>query len=165
MDILDPENARMSTKIFQDWRFQCLDPRTTVIVRNLPNRRDRDWFVRLILSILPDGVNVIYLPIDFRRHHNFGYGFVDVKHPSLIAYLMTYLHRVQFTPDKCCWIEYAHLQGQDAIECWLNMRVPPQYAPVWFIRFEVTPRVLPIIEPEDSAPPSPRSKCSETSSD
>jgi len=61
------------------------DPRTTVMLRNLPNNYTRAMLLKLFESegFLPS-LNFVYLPIDFRTQSALGYAFVDLEDPAAV---------------------------------------------------------------------------------
>ncbi|KAF4690726.1 hypothetical protein FOZ60_016925 [Perkinsus olseni] len=59
------------------------DPRTTLMLKNIPNKYSRQLLVNEVMARMPVGsFDFVYMPIDFRSRCNFGYAFVNVTDPE-----------------------------------------------------------------------------------
>ncbi|ESW35689.1 hypothetical protein PHAVU_001G256300 [Phaseolus vulgaris] len=129
------------------------DPRTTVMIKNIPNKYSQ----KLLLNMLDnhcihcneqvaDGdeqplssYDFVYLPIDFNNKCNVGYGFVNMtsSEATLRLYKAFHLqHWEVFNSRKICEVTYARVQGLEALkEHFKNSKFPCEmehYLPVVF---------------------------------
>ncbi|KAK1403240.1 RRM domain-containing protein [Heracleum sosnowskyi] len=131
----------------------CSDPRTTVMIKNIPNKYSQ----KLLLNMLDnhcihcneqiaDGddqplssYDFVYLPIDFVNKCNVGYGFVNMTSPEATLRLYKSFHLQNwevFNSRKICQVTYARLQGVEALkEHFKSSKFPcdaEEYMPVVF---------------------------------
>ncbi|VFQ89992.1 unnamed protein product [Cuscuta campestris] len=132
----------------------CRDLRTTVMIKNIPNKYSQ----KLLLSMLDnhciscndqissagggaddDGSSLhrpfssydfVYLPIDFINKCNVGYGFVNMTSPEAARRLHKAFHLQtwdSFNSRKICQVTYARIQGIEALkEHFKNSRFPSE---------------------------------------
>lgn len=96
-----------------------MDARTTVMLRNLPNRYSRsDLLERLSSMGLEGSFDVLYLPLDYRSGYNLGYAFVNALGPAEVSLLGGVLSGLRWEPPPCSKVAavcYARVQGRDAL--------------------------------------------------
>ncbi|KAL1304393.1 hypothetical protein AAFC00_003393 [Neodothiora populina] len=98
--------------------IQGTDCRTTVMVRNIPNKLDacdlKDW-----LDQTSEGLyDFSYLRVDFSNNCNVGYAFVNFSKPEYIVdFVDSRVGRPWglFGSEKTCEVSYATIQGQDCL--------------------------------------------------
>jgi hypothetical protein len=61
------------------------DPRTTVMIRNIPNKYTITDLASEIDSLLPNTYDFLYLPCDIKNQCNVGYGFINFLTTSFLA--------------------------------------------------------------------------------
>ncbi|EER00865.1 hypothetical protein Pmar_PMAR002935 [Perkinsus marinus ATCC 50983] len=94
------------------------DPRTTLMLKNIPNKYTRQLLVNEVMARMPVGsFDFVYMPIDFRSRCNFGYAFVNVTEPKYThmffnAFKNSRLPGVK--SSKVCEVVYARVQGLQA---------------------------------------------------
>ena len=97
-----------------------LDPRTSLMVRNIPNK----YTQQMLLSEFeehghgPGIIDFFYLPIDFKNRCNRGYAFINfVDYRDILPFHQRYFgkHWRTFNSDKICDITYARIQGKAAM--------------------------------------------------
>ncbi|XP_071709334.1 protein terminal ear1 homolog [Rutidosis leptorrhynchoides] len=130
------------------------DPRTTVMIKNIPNKYSRKLLINMLDNHciqcdkqVEDGedgrpmssYDFVYLPIDFVNKCNVGYGFVNMTSPEATWRLYKAFHNKNwevFNSKKICEISYARLQGIEALkEHFKNSKFPreaEEYMPVVF---------------------------------
>ncbi|CAO2649560.1 Nn.00g069450.m01.CDS01 [Neocucurbitaria sp. VM-36] len=94
------------------------DVRTTVMLRNIPNKLD--WLsLKTILDKICFGTyDFVYLRIDFKSACNVGYAFINFSDVNGMICLIDRLERrpwVGFHSDKAAEISYATIQGREAL--------------------------------------------------
>ncbi|KAL6547464.1 hypothetical protein OROMI_023185 [Orobanche minor] len=132
----------------------CRDPRTTVMIKNIPNKYSQNLLLNMLDSHcshcneqITDGdedhplssYDFVYLPIDFINKCNVGYGFVNMTTPQATLRLYKAFHHQNwevFNSRKICEVTYARLQGLEALkEHFKNSKFPneaEEYMPVVF---------------------------------
>ncbi|KAL6567871.1 hypothetical protein OROGR_001539 [Orobanche gracilis] len=132
----------------------CGDPRTTVMIKNIPNKYSQNLLLNMLDSHcshcneqITDGgedhplssYDFVYLPIDFINKCNMGYGFVNMTTPQATLRLYKAFHHQSwevFHSRKICEVTYARLQGLEALrEHFKNSKFPneaEEYMPVVF---------------------------------
>ncbi|EER12443.1 hypothetical protein Pmar_PMAR001241 [Perkinsus marinus ATCC 50983] len=93
------------------------DPRTTCMIRNIPNKYTQKMLLRLFDSVpnICGQYDFFYLPMDFRNKCNVGYAFIDFANPriSIPALVRAFDGKKweRFNSEKICKITFARLQG------------------------------------------------------
>ncbi|KAL0421478.1 UNVERIFIED_CONTAM: protein terminal ear1 [Sesamum latifolium] len=133
----------------------CRDPRTTVMIKNIPNKYSQKLLLNMLDNhcihcneqMADDGddqplsaYDFVYLPIDFINKCNVGYGFVNMTSPQATLRLYKAFHHQNwevFNSRKICEVTYARLQGLEALrEHFKNSKFPgdaEEYMPVVFL--------------------------------
>ncbi|CAO2172462.1 unnamed protein product [Urochloa humidicola] len=138
------------------------DTRTTVMIRNIPNKyRPLGRSQKLLLNMLDNhciqaneriaasgeegegqpfsSYDFVYLPIDFNNKCNVGYGFVNLTTPEAAVRLYKAFHKQPwevYNSRKICQVTYARVQGLEALkDHFKNSKFPcdsDEYLPVAF---------------------------------
>ncbi|KAJ0256024.1 F120 [Hirschfeldia incana] len=140
--------------INEDAIAESRDGRTTVMIKNIPNK----YTQKLLLEMLDKHCNdcneknisegnqtpmssydFVYLPIDFGNNCNVGYGFVNMTTPEAVWRLYKAFHNSPwklFQSSKICEVTYARVQGLESLkEHFKHLRLPRVemgYKPVIF---------------------------------
>ncbi|KAL0072460.1 hypothetical protein AAF712_000223 [Marasmius tenuissimus] len=95
-----------------------LDTRTTVMIKNVPNKLSSTDLLHFIQSTIGNRIDFLYLRIDFRNECNFGYAFVNfIGVEDLVAFVREKggkrwnLHSSNKVLELC----YADYQGKEAL--------------------------------------------------
>lgn len=91
-----------------------IDKRTTLMIRNIPNKYTQKMLLALVDSNYHCSYNFFYLPIDFKNRCNVGYAFINMVSVEHIIPIYYQLHKKKwekFNSDKVCEITYARIQG------------------------------------------------------
>ncbi|KAL1820318.1 hypothetical protein ACET3Z_015187 [Daucus carota] len=99
---------------------------TSVMMRNIPNQYSRDELMKFVDKCCAEHkleYDFFYLPIDFSRHQNKGYAFINFTKPQyakmfeqvMTGYIWGFnqLGDKSFTSKKICEITWAKIQGKD----------------------------------------------------
>lgn len=92
-----------------------LDKRTSVMIRNIPNKYTQAMFLEELDSCVKGLYDFFYLPIDFKNKCNVGYAFLNVANfMNLIDIYKAFNDRVwrRFNSDKVCVVSYAKIQSK-----------------------------------------------------
>jgi len=95
------------------------DTRTSLMVRNIPNKYTQSMFLDEIRAGgHGDKIDFFYLPIDFKNKCNRGYCFVNFINSSAIGPFYRQYNTKSwknFNSDKVCAIKWARIQGKAAM--------------------------------------------------
>ncbi|KAF4677471.1 hypothetical protein FOL47_001286 [Perkinsus chesapeaki] len=94
-------------------------PNTTVMLRNIPIKYTNEMVLDFLESSGFSGkYDFIYLPVDYSRGSNVGYGFINFKSESSARRFMTAVDGVQLplsgNSTKVCSCSWAYIQGFEA---------------------------------------------------
>ena len=90
------------------------DKRTTLMIRNIPNKFTKDNFLYLFNKEFEGKFNCFLLPTDFNEKKNFGYCFINFLNPLDIIYFYYKFNRKNWpgtNSKKICEIIYSKIQG------------------------------------------------------
>jgi hypothetical protein len=108
------------------------DVRTTVMVRNIPNKFQAFELKRMLDAVCDGEYDFFYLRVDFVNHCNVGYAFVNFTHPyAIIRFHSAYsdMKWSVYGSEKTCITSYATIQGREAlVERFRNSGVRVQWA-------------------------------------
>ncbi|KAI1617806.1 RNA recognition motif 2-domain-containing protein [Exophiala viscosa] len=94
------------------------DVRTTIMLRNIPNRVDQPMLKELLDRTSAGRYDFMYLRIDFANNCNVGYAFINfVDAPSIIPFVLARAGKRWncFNSDKVAEVSYATIQGKDCL--------------------------------------------------
>jgi len=95
------------------------DTRTSLMVRNIPNKYTQRMFLDEIRAGgHGDKIDFFYLPIDFKNKCNRGYAFINfIKSSDIGPFFRQYSTKPwkNFNSEKLCAIKYARIQGKVAM--------------------------------------------------
>ncbi|KAF7875068.1 hypothetical protein EAF04_002240 [Stromatinia cepivora] len=117
-----------------------LDVRTTVMLRNIPNKVDQAMLKSIVDESSFGRYDFMYLRIDFSNDCNVGYAFINFVDPmDIIEFVLARSNQKwhRFKSDKVAEVSYATIQGRDClIQKFRNSSVmlePPHYRPKLFL--------------------------------
>ncbi|KAJ9612200.1 hypothetical protein H2200_003797 [Cladophialophora chaetospira] len=94
------------------------DVRTTIMLRNIPNRVDQAMLKNLLDTTSRGRYDFMYLRIDFANNCNVGYAFVNfIDAQSVIPFVLARAGKRWncFNSDKVAEVSYATIQGRDCL--------------------------------------------------
>jgi len=94
------------------------DKRTTLMIKNIPNKYDRNLILQTIDKNHKGKYDFFYLPIDFRNRCNVGYAFINFIDSKHIRYFHDEFNGKRwekFNSEKICLLKYARIQGRAAL--------------------------------------------------
>ncbi|KAK2734017.1 hypothetical protein FQN57_001886 [Myotisia sp. PD_48] len=90
-----------------------LDVRTTIMLRNIPNKIDQAMLKDIVDETSHGKYDFMYLRIDFANNCNVGYAFINFEDPiDIIDFAKS---RAGHSCDKVAEISYATIQGKDCL--------------------------------------------------
>ena len=100
--------------------LQFKDNRTTLIVRNIPNKYDIPLFLKELGNNFENKFDVIYLPFDNKNNSNLGFGFINFVNPiHIILFFEEFMGKkwnFSNSQKRCCLV-YSNYQGKkDLVE-------------------------------------------------
>jgi hypothetical protein len=95
----------------------CLeDRRTTIMVKNIPNKFTRDLLIKTIDKNFKSTYDLFILPTDVNRYKNFGYAFLNFTCSYHIPYFYFLFNGKKWgstNSQKICEITYSKIQGRN----------------------------------------------------
>jgi hypothetical protein len=91
------------------------DGRTTIMIKNIPNKYDKNMLMKEINLKFRDKYDFFYLPIDFTNRCNVGYAFINFVSPNIIREFFLEFNRrkwEKFNSEKICVLTYGRIQGK-----------------------------------------------------
>lgn len=73
----NPQAIPVENVIHRDRIVNGLDRRTTVMIKDVPNKLSREELVNILRDVVPNEFDFVYLRFDFNNHCNVGYAFVN----------------------------------------------------------------------------------------
>ncbi|CAD8101576.1 unnamed protein product [Paramecium primaurelia] len=122
---LQQKNNRKYEPQMQITQFQidlakiCDDDRTTLMIRNIPNKYTQPMLLENIDINHKDTYDFFYLPIDFTNKCNVGYAFINFLHTKFIPKFFLEFQDKKwklFNSEKICQITYARIQGVEQLQ-------------------------------------------------
>eukprot|EP00903_Cladosiphon_okamuranus_P021478 g19745.t1 len=92
-----------------------LDKRTTIMVRNIPNKYTQTMLLQEIDASYRGAYDFFYLPIDFKNKCNVGYAFINfIDYRRIVPFFREFNAQrwKNFNSEKVCAISYARIQGK-----------------------------------------------------
>ena len=116
----DSSTSHLSKKIVIDDILIGKEKRTTLMLRNIPNKYSLINLVEEINSSFWGKYDYINLPIDYERKLNLGYAFINFVDPMhIIMFYETYHNKKwsKYRSDKKMDMTYADRQGKKDMNC------------------------------------------------
>ena len=95
--------------------LQIKDNRTTLIIRNIPNKFDISLLLKELNKNFENKFDVIYLPFDVENNSNLGFGFINFVNPiHIILFYEEFMGKKwNFSySHKRCYLAYSNYQGK-----------------------------------------------------
>ena len=95
--------------------FLCKDKRTTLMIKNIPNKYTISSFLEEININFKFTYDIFYLPIDYVNKCNLGFAFINFVEPfHIILFYELYRGKKwkKFNSEKICELLYAKFQGK-----------------------------------------------------
>ena len=92
------------------------DRRTTVMIKNIPNKFKRETLLNLIHPNFKSAYDIFILPTDVIRYKNFGYSFINFTSTYYIPYFYFLFNGKKWSSTnslKICEITYSKIQGKN----------------------------------------------------
>lgn len=96
--------------------ISLMDRRTTVMIKNIPNKFNKDMLLGIIDQNFKGTYDVFILPTDVNKCKNFGYAFINFTNSYFIPYFYFMFNRKMWSStnsQKICEITYSKIQGKN----------------------------------------------------
>jgi hypothetical protein len=123
------ENKKKDKKIESDEKVEELnlyldinkvisleDKRTTVMIKNIPNKFNKDLLLNIFDQHFKGTYNIFVLPTDVNKYKNFGYSFINFTSCYFIPYFYFMFNGKMWNSTnskKICELTYSKVQGKD----------------------------------------------------
>ena len=94
------------------------DRRTTVMIKNIPNKFNRDLLLNIIDQNFKGAYDIFILPTDVNGYKNFGYSFINFTCCYYIPYFYHLFNGKKWSStnsQKVCEITYSKIQGKNSL--------------------------------------------------
>ena len=94
------------------------DKRTTIMIKNIPNKFTREKLIELIDKNFQDTYDLFLLPKDGNKNRNFGYAFINFISSYSIPYFYYSFNGKKWSDTnslKVCEITYSKIQGRNEL--------------------------------------------------
>ena len=94
------------------------DRRTTLMIKNIPNKFKRDLLLKTINENFKGTYDLFILPTDANGYKNFGYSFINFTSSYYIPYFYFLFHHKKWSStnsQKICEITYSKIQGRSSL--------------------------------------------------
>ena len=102
------------------------DKRTTLIIRNIPNRYTISLLLNEINKNYYRKYDVVYLPQDYINNSNLGFGFINfLEHMYLIMFYEEFVGKKWdcFNSNKRCQLAYSKCQGKNELTKYIHKKL------------------------------------------
>ena len=102
------------------------DKRTTLIIRNIPNKCTISSILKDINESFNHKFSVVYLPLDINNKSNLGYGFIDfINHMHIPLFYEIFNGKIwiKYNSFKICQLAYSKYQGKDELIKYIHKKV------------------------------------------
>ena len=96
--------------------FSLEDKRTTIMIKNIPNKFNRDLLLNIINSNFRGTFDLFILPTDINKFKNFGYAFINFTNSYYIPYFYFMFNGKMWSrtnSQKVCELTYSKVQGKE----------------------------------------------------
>ena len=94
------------------------DKRTTLIIRNIPNKYTKTLLLKELNKNYENKFDIVYLPQDYINNSNLGFGFINFVNPlHLILFYEEFMNKKwnYFNSKKRCSLAYSKYQGKNEL--------------------------------------------------
>nr|XP_019013455.1 uncharacterized protein I206_01522 [Kwoniella pini CBS 10737]OCF52236.1 hypothetical protein I206_01522 [Kwoniella pini CBS 10737] len=105
-------------RVFPERILSGLDPRTTVMVKDVPNKLSREELVKILEEVVPGDYDFVYLRFDFKNCCNVGYAFVNFcSVAALYQFIQAKVGKKwnMFSSEKVLQVSQIHIKGKAAL--------------------------------------------------
>ena len=111
-----PEETGADMNLIIDKVISCEDTRTTIMIKNIPNKFNRELLLEIIDQHFKGTYDTFVLPTDVNKYKNFGYSFINFTSSYYIPYFYFIFNKKKWAgtnSKKVCELTYSKVQGKN----------------------------------------------------
>lgn len=111
-----PEEIGVDMNLIIDKVISCEDLRTTIMIKNIPNKFNRELLLEIIDQHFKGTYDTFVLPTDVNKYKNFGYSFINFTSSYYIPYFYYIFNKKKWAgtnSKKVCELTYSKVQGKN----------------------------------------------------
>ena len=110
------EETGADMNLIIDKVISCEDTRTTIMIKNIPNKFNRELLLEIIDQHFKGTYDTFVLPTDINKYKNFGYSFINFTSSYYIPYFYFIFNKKKWAgtnSKKVCELTYSKVQGKN----------------------------------------------------
>ena len=110
------EETGADMNLIIDKVISCEDTRTTIMIKNIPNKFNRELLLEIIDQHFKGTYDMFVLPTDVNKYKNFGYSFINFTSSYYIPYFYFIFNKKKWAgtnSKKVCELTYSKVQGKN----------------------------------------------------
>jgi hypothetical protein len=110
------EETGADMNLIIDKVISCEDMRTTIMIKNIPNKFNRELLLEIIDQHFKGTYDTFVLPTDVNKYKNFGYSFINFTSSYYIPYFYFIFNKKKWAgtnSKKVCELTYSKVQGKN----------------------------------------------------
>ena len=110
------EDTGADMNLIIDKVISCEDMRTTIMIKNIPNKFNRELLLEIIDQHFKGTYDTFVLPTDVNKYKNFGYSFINFTSSYYIPYFYFIFNKKKWAgtnSKKVCELTYSKVQGKN----------------------------------------------------
>ncbi len=111
-----PEETGVDLNLKINKVISCEDMRTTIMIKNIPNKFNRELLLEIIDHHFKGTYDTFVLPTDVNKYKNFGYSFINFTSSYYIPYFYFIFNKKKWAgtnSKKVCELTYSKVQGKN----------------------------------------------------
>ena len=114
--VVEPKEENFEPNVDIDKILSLKDNRTTIMIKNIPNKFTRDLLLSTIDQNFKGSYDLFIMPTDGNKNKNFGYSFINFTSSYFIPFFYYMFNKKKWSntnSQKICEITYSKVQGRE----------------------------------------------------